>query len=137
MKRLIALVAIMIPGTSLAEDLPPRVQDHYKTVYVKKPYRIEECEERLVGGDKTEDTVRGAVIGGALGNAIGKDTQATVAGVVIGGLIGHDKSDAIPRYELQCEVITHYDVEEREIYSHSTITFEYDGRVYTERFQKR
>jgi outer membrane lipoprotein SlyB len=114
----------------------PVVKDHYKTVIVKKPYTVEECEERLVGGDKTGDTLGGAIVGAAIGNAIGKDTEATVAGAAIGGLIGHNKSDARPRYRLHCEIITRYDTEEREVYSHSTIRFEHDGKTYTETFYK-
>ena len=63
----------------------PVVKDRYKTVVIRKPYTVEECEDRLVGGDKTGSTLGGAIIGAAIGNAIGKDTEATVAGAVIGG----------------------------------------------------
>ena len=49
---------------------------------------------RLYRGDSTANgTLLGAVIGGALGNQVGKGdgrTAATVAGAVIGGKIGHD-----------------------------------------------
>lgn len=112
------------------------VQDHFKNIIVKKPYVVEECEERLVGGDKTADTLGGAIVGAAIGNAIGKDTEATVAGAAIGGLIGHNKSKATPTSRLYCQIVTHYDVEEREVYSHSTVTFQHNGQVYTERFVK-
>jgi uncharacterized protein YcfJ len=49
---------------------------------------------RLYRGDSTTNgTLLGAVIGGALGNQVGKGdgrTAATIAGAVIGGKIGHD-----------------------------------------------
>lgn len=49
---------------------------------------------RLYRGDSTANgTLLGAIIGGALGNQVGKGdgrTAATVAGAVIGGKIGHD-----------------------------------------------
>jgi len=49
---------------------------------------------RLYRGDSTANgTLLGAVIGGALGNQVGKGdgrTAATIAGAVIGGKIGHD-----------------------------------------------
>jgi len=49
---------------------------------------------RLYRGDSTANgTLLGAVIGGALGNQVGKGngrTAATIAGAVIGGKVGHD-----------------------------------------------
>lgn len=49
---------------------------------------------QLYRGDSTANgTLLGAIIGGALGNQVGKGdgrTAATVAGAVIGGKIGHD-----------------------------------------------
>jgi len=45
------------------------------------------------GDDTTNGTLLGALIGGALGNQVGKGdgrTAATVAGAVIGGKVGHD-----------------------------------------------
>lgn len=115
--------------SSIALAAPQVVKDHFKTIIVKKPYTVEECEERLVGGDKTGDTLGGAILGAAIGNAIGKDTEATLAGAAVGGLIGHNKSKARPHVRLHCEISTKYDREEREVYSHSTITFEYEGSV--------
>jgi len=35
-------------------------------------------------------TTTGAVLGGAAGHAIGKDTTSTVGGAVLGGMIGHE-----------------------------------------------
>lgn len=135
MKRLLIIFIFMLTGVSV-DAAEPIIKDHYKTVVVRTPYTVEECEERLIGGDKTGATLGGAVIGGAIGNAIGKDTEATVAGAVIGGLIGHNNSNAQPRYRLHCEIITKYEREEREVYSHSTIRFLHNGRTYEQRFQK-
>lgn len=139
MKKLIigaaALFFTVIVAQSTA-DSGPVVKDRYKTVVIRKPYTVEECEDRLVGGDKTGSTLGGAIIGAAIGNAIGKDTEATVAGAVIGGAIGHDKSKARPHYRTFCTVTTKYRREEREVYSHSTVTFTHEGVTYTEQFDK-
>jgi len=112
------------------------VKDHYKTVYYEQPYTTEECKEVYVGGDKTGDTLGGAVLGAAIGNAIGKDTEATLAGAAIGGLIGHNKSDARAQKRIHCQVLTRYEKKTREVYSHSTIQFVYEGKTYFERFNK-
>jgi uncharacterized protein YcfJ len=128
---------LLLPLTAFAEE-PMRyeIKDHYKTVVMKKPYQVEECEERLVGGDKTGDTLGGAIVGAAIGNAIGKDTEATVAGAAVGGLIGHNKSKRRPYYQMDCKIITRYERTEKEVYSHSTIKFTYEGVTYHERFDK-
>jgi uncharacterized protein YcfJ len=58
------------------------------------PGYYRDANGRLYRGDSTTNgTLLGAVIGGALGNQVGKGdgrTAATVAGALIGGKIGHD-----------------------------------------------
>ena len=43
------------------------VRDHQKTVIKRTPQVVEVCSERNVSGDKTADTILGAIIGGAIG----------------------------------------------------------------------
>jgi uncharacterized protein YcfJ len=58
------------------------------------PGYYRDANGRLYRGDSTANgTLLGAVIGGALGNPVGKGdgrTAATVAGALLGGKIGHD-----------------------------------------------
>ena len=74
-----------------------RVDPVYHTTYVREPR--EECFDEPVtyrersGGDPTGGTVLGAIIGGAIGNKVGKGDgrkAATVAGAIVGGSIGRD-----------------------------------------------
>ena len=110
-------------------------EDHFKTVIKQKPYTVEICREVAVSGDKTGDTLKGAIIGGIIGHQIDHDKGAK-AGAIIGGLIGHDKSDAVGGTRNQCHIETRYEEERVEVYSHSTITFWDGGNEYTVRFQR-
>ena len=114
--------------------------DHYKTVVNQRPYRVEVCSDVAVSGDRTRDTVTGAIIGGIIGHQIGngderKDNRNI--GAVIGGMIGHDNSDAVGGYRTQCRIETRYEEETVEVYSHSTISFIDNGRKYILQFQRR
>lgn len=139
MKKMIIAIGLVFAAEAAAdhhERKYPITVDHYRTYIVSKPIQAEICVERVVGGDKTGSTITGAVLGAAIGNAIGKDTEATAAGAVIGGLVGHSKSKARPHTRIECTIETRYEQEEREVYSHSEITFEHEGKTYSEVFQK-
>ena len=43
-----------------------QVQDHYKNVIHKTPHSVEVCYDKSVSGDKTGDTLRGAILGGII-----------------------------------------------------------------------
>ena len=131
MKKMIPILCLL-PLSALAVE----VEDIYRTETTETPYIVEVCTDRLVGGDKTGSTITGAVLGAAIGNAIGKDTEATAAGAVIGGLVGHNKSNARPHYKRVCDNITKWDSVTRRVYVHSWITFEHEGHTYRERFVK-
>ena len=108
------------------------VQDHYKNVIQKKPYSVEVCYQG--SGDKTGDTLLGAIIGGAIGQNITKDLpDGATAGAIIGGILGNQNSTASGNV---CRTETRYNEEARTVYSHSTITFVYEGKQYKLRFQK-
>ena len=113
------------------------VRDHQKTVIKRTPQVVEVCSERKVSGDKTADTILGAIIGGAIGQNITKDLpDGATAGAIIGGLLGNQNSTANDGTKLVCNKMTRYKESMETIYSHSTITFNYYGKTYTVRFQK-
>ena len=108
-----------------------QIQDHYKNVIKKYPYSVEVCTER--NSDKTADTILGAIIGGAIGQNITKDLpDGATAGAIIGGLLGHQNSESGPI----CKKTIRYNEKNETIYSHSTITFLYEGKKYNVRFKR-
>lgn len=91
--------------------------------------------------DPTGATVLGAIIGGALGNTVGRGDgrrAATIAGAVIGGAIGHDNARGgryvetggryRTEYQQRCHVETDYRQDDRVI--GYDVTYRYNGRVY-------
>ena len=110
------------------------VQDHTKTVIKRTPFNVEVCSEVNVQGDKTKDTLLGAIIGGAIGQNITKDLpDGATAGAIIGGILGNQNSTASGNV---CRTETRYNEEARTVYSHSTITFVYEGKQYKLNFKK-
>ena len=108
------------------------VQDHYKNVIQKKPYTVEVCYQG--SGDKTGDTLLGAIIGGAIGQNITKDLpDGATACAIIGGILGNQNSTASGTY---CKTETRFNEESKTVYSHSTITFVYEGKQYKLNFKK-
>lgn len=110
-------------------------EDHYKTVIKQRPYTVEVCKDIAVSGDKTGDTLKGAIIGGIIGHQIDHDKGSEI-GAILGGAIGHNNSDAVGGTRTQCQRETRYEEEKVRIYSHSTVTFWDNGREYTVRFKK-
>ena len=109
------------------------VQDHYKEVIQNKPYQVEVCYEAR--GDKTGDTLLGAIIGGAIGQNITKDLpDGATAGAIIGGILGNQNSTASGG--VKCRYETRYNEQQKTIYSHSTISFIYEGKQYKLNFKK-
>ena len=90
------------------------IQDHYKNVIMQLPKRVEVCYDKTVSGDKTGDALMGAIIGGILGNQ-----NSTVGGK-----------------QMSCRTMTRYNESMQTIYSHSTITFIYEGKQYSVNFKK-
>ena len=135
----LAFVGGFITGKSAFATQPYNVEvrDHQKTVIKRTPQVVEVCSERKVSGDKTADTLLGAIIGGAIGQNITKDLpDGATAGAIIGGILGNQNSTANDGTQLVCNKMTRYKESMETIYSHSTITFNYYGKTYTVRFQK-
>lgn len=128
----IALVLGLTSTTAYAET----VRDHYKTVIDQTPYSVEVCKDYTVSGDKTGDALTGAIIGGIIGNNVGDIKNGGAAGALLGGIIGHKNSNATGGTQRRCQTETRYEERQREVYSHSTVTFRADGRQYTLKFQK-
>lgn len=125
MRKLIFAIA-MLPSMAFAET----TQDHYKTVIVKKPYTVEVCTEGN-GKSNLNNFIEGAIIGGIIGNNIPGENGGGALGAILGGAI-NSENNKTP----QCKRETRYDEEQREMYSHSTVTFTHQGRQYTLRFNK-
>ena len=127
-----AAAVLIISNKADASD----VQDHYKTVISQKPYTVEVCRDRVTSGDKTGDALAGAIIGGILGNNIKGEKDGGAIGALIGGMLGHSNSSASGNVKTYCSNQTRYKEESRTVYSHSSITFRYEGKVYTVNFKK-
>ena len=113
------------------------VSDVNKEVIIKKPYQVEVCTDKPVSGDKSGDMLKGAIIGGLIGNNVTKNVDnGGAVGAVIGGILGHNNSKAVGGTRRVCTIETRYNEERQTVYSHSIVTFEYNGRQYTLRFQK-
>jgi uncharacterized protein YcfJ len=114
-----------------------QIQDHYKNIIYKTPSNVEVCYDRQVSGDKTGDTIMGAIIGGAIGNNVTKNLpDGGTAGAILGGLLGNMNSNASGGTRTVCKTETRYSEESKTMYSHSTIKFEYHGKIYTLKFKK-
>jgi len=126
----IGFIAFTFIANSVKADTT--VQDHYKNVIQKKPYSVEVCYQG--SGDKTGDTLLGAIIGGAIGQNVTKNMpDGATAGAIIGGILGNQNSTSSRNV---CKTETRYNEEQRTIYSHSTITFVYEGKQYKLNFKK-
>ena len=135
-------IGLLVGGTlawcdvSLASE-NTQVQDHYKNIIYKTPSQVEVCYDRQVSGDKTGDTIMGAIIGGAIGNNVTKNLpDGGTAGAILGGLLGNMNSNASGGTRTVCKTETRYTEESRTIYSHSTISFVYNGKNYSLNFKK-
>ena len=130
----IGFIAFCFVANSVKADTT--IQDHTKTIIKRTPFNVEVCSEVDVQGDKTEDTLLGAIIGGAIGQNITKDLpDGATAGAIIGGILGNQNS-TIDGKQMRCKSMTRYNESMQTIYSHSTITFVYEGKQYKLNFKK-
>ena len=131
-KTLLTLAMIGVSTSAVAET----VQDFTKTVINRVPYNVEVCTNQTVSGDKTGDTLKGAIIGGIIGNNVGDVKNGGALGAVLGGMIGHNNSNATGGTQRVCQLQTRYNEESVTVYSHSVVTFYHEGKQYKLRFQK-
>ena len=118
-------------------DSLKNIEHHFLSVVEKTPYQVEVCKKVKVDGDKTSDTLTGAIIGGIIGNNVTRDLpDGGTAGAILGGILGHMNSDAKSEIKKVCNIETRYEEIQKKIYSHSTITFWSGGKQYTLKFKK-
>ena len=116
-----------------------RVDPIYDNVVSSRPR--EECYEAEVNqrqdtyGNNAGGTILGAIVGGALGNQVGKGDgrkAATIAGAVIGGAIGNDAARRDDRYssstQTRCQMVNERYTERRII--GYDVQYRYRGDVY-------
>ena len=133
------LIFLFFSSTSKADgnDTLKNIEHHFLSVIEQTPYSVEVCKNVRVSGDKTGDTLTGAIIGGIIGNNVTKDLpDGGTAGAILGGILGHMNSDAKSETKRVCSVETRFKETSKEVYSHSTITFWSGGNQYTLRFKK-
>ena len=124
---------IVISSTAFGET----VTDVTKQVINKTPYQVEVCTDQQVSGDKTGDTLMGAIIGGAIGNNVTKNVDnGGAVGALLGGMIAHNNSNATGGTRRVCNIETRYNETATTVYSHSVITFTYEGKTYSLKFNK-
>ena len=129
-------LGLFVSACSPAVAQEPIIQDHYRNIIDQKPYHVEVCKDVSVGGDKSGDMLKGAIIGGIIGNNVGNIDNGGTLGAVIGGMLGHNNSNASGGTKRVCSTEIRYNEEERTIYSHSHITFWYEGKRYNLKFKK-
>jgi len=136
MNRIILGLGLFVSACSPAVAQEPIIQDHYKEVINQKPYHVEVCKNVSVDGDKSGDMLKGAIIGGIIGNNVGDIENGGALGAVLGGMFGHNNSNATGGTKRVCNTEVRYNEERQTIYSHSTIRFMTNGKYYTLTFKK-
>ena len=144
MKYVLLTSLVLATATpALAETTQATVRDHFKTVIEQQPYRVEVCKDVQVPQKNemnTEGAIIGGIIGGVIGNQFGKGDgkdAMTGIGALSGAIIGgQDKGPRNYTTQRQCQIETRYEETQREVYSHSTVTFYADGRKQTLKFSK-
>ncbi len=130
-------VGLLMVTTAQASDVRvtgTHIHHHYKDIYKRTPVDVKVCYDKQTSGDKTGDTLLGAIIGGAIGQNITKDLpDGATAGAIIGGILGNQNSTASGNI---CRTETRYTEQSKTVYSHSTITFVYEGKQYSVNFKK-
>lgn len=147
MKAVIVTAALLVSPAAYADTVRGTIEDHFTTVVEQTPTVRQVCENIEVpiygrGQATTGDALAGAIIGGVIGNQFGsgsgKDAM-TVLGAIVGADVANKQGGRqVVGWEqrTECSNQTHYVQTQRQVYSHSTITFRENGRNYTIRFQK-
>ena len=137
-KFITAGIFTLMASTANAESIKASVQDHYKLIIEQQPYRVEVCKDVTVQGSNAgEGALGGMIIGGVLGKVLGGNDKGAAAGAILGGIVGADKAQKKPSgTRRECQIETRYEESQREVYSHSVVTFMYNGKQQRLKFTK-
>ena len=119
------------------------VQDHYREVIYLEPYTVEVCSKQQVSLASQADIANaafwGAIFGAVVGDVVTDGDGGKLPGAVIGGAIGANNAAAESGTTTAtvCKTETRKKSTSVNEYSHSTITFDYDGNVYEVDFIKK
>ena len=118
------------------------IKDNYREVVYLQPYSVEVCQNQQVtignSADIANSAFWGAIFGAVVGDAI-DDENGKVPGAVIGALIGAEEgqNQGTTTTAMVCKTETRKKSTASNEYSHSTITFDYEGSYYEIDFIKR
>ena len=124
------MILCLTTTTQATQPHAATVDDHYKTVIVKIPTEYEVCSKGN-GKSDLENFITGGIVGGVIGNNIPGEKGGGALGAILGGALNAEANKGT-----KCTKHIHYEKKMETIYSHSTITFTYEGRSYTVRFKK-
>ena len=138
--KFFAVISLLFFSTTLANAkiVNSIVTDHYKTIIDQSPYNVEVCYQKETRiGDPTKGAIIGGIVGGVIGNEM-KGKNSGKVGAIIGTLIGieHQKNIAKIGNETYCQTETRYNQISKNVYSHSVLEFELEGRWYSLSFVK-
>ena len=138
--KIIGLIfGVLFAASALAATNSFSIKDHYHEVVYLEPYSIEVCEQQRVTNqdDLINNAFWGAIFGAVVGDVIDED-GGKVPGAVIGAAIGAKEAENnSTTTAMVCRTETRKKSTTVNEYSHSTITFEYDGVMYELDFIKR
>ena len=138
--KIIGLIfGIVFAASAMAATKHFDIKDHYHEVVYLEPYTIEVCEQQRVTNqdDLINNAFWGAIFGAVVGDVIDEDS-GKVPGAVIGAAIGANEAEKnSTTTAMVCKTETRKKSTTVNEYSHSTITFEYDGVMYELDFIKR
>ena len=137
MKSLLIIFMVMVFSTSVFAQNASNVKitDFYNERPVSNVYDAERCREvKKHNKNETDNQNRNVLLGALLGALFSNqmsngDSTATAAGGIAGALIG---SDAVKPNKKSCAVRKTI----QKVYSHSVITFRYEGNRYSTEFYK-
>ena len=116
------------------------VTDHYREVIYLEPYSVEVCSQQQIinADDIISGAFWGAIFGAVVGDVIDED-GGKLPGAIIGAAIGSEeaKKNSSNTTAMVCQTETRKNRILRNEYSHSTITFDYEGHYYEVDFTKR
>ena len=128
--KLKLILAFSLFSTIAQANPHTTIEDHYETRTIKIPHSVEVCTE---GNGKSDlnNFLEGAIIGGAIGNNIPGEKGGGALGGLLGGALNAESNKG-----MKCRTETTYKKRIKTVYSHSTITFNYNGKSYVVSFQK-